>query len=702
MFTKLQFIHKLIFGFLAPISVLVASSAFLAYKISNVQSLSLEIKNTDLVLAKAANDMKFDAAEVQQWLTDISATRAAPGFDDGSKKAEDYAIDLRKNLKIFADYYAKESDQKNIKRIEELSEKFENFYSVGKLMSIEYIKGGPSAGNAFMGKFDKAAEELDSFFAPFISEHIDKMNASVDQNDKNISTAMIVLKASLFFTLIACVFVVYFLYTSISNINFQFKEIGRFANLLKAGDLTAKVNINTVDEVGKLAESFNSAMTFIRDAFKLEKIEWKDIAAQKERETAAQQQTKEALKMAEKEKLEALEAKKFADIEKSKAEKAMFMASEEKKRAEELAVNAMDARKLAEKAMLMASEEKKRAEVLAIKEKESAEQIKIKVDNILFVVRAAERGDLTKTIETEGNDAIGQLAVALNSFFKQLSNDLVAIDRYSKVLDKQSLELNSKCDALEKNAKETNDLSLTMSDQTKKVISNIRNLSDSTGEMKQAVSRISKQAAETNMFSSEAVKFVHDAEAVGARLERSSNDITEFINVITAIARQTNLLALNATIEAARAGEAGKGFAVVANEVKELAKQSGLAAEEITNQVLAINSNSKDLLVSILKVNELIDNINTASKVVVSATEEQFATTDQLVMIIDQSVMETDQIGIGSLKVNHSAVYTSDIVKSNVSIANELSSTSQNLNSMVKKFTLSNTIENSGNFKKAA
>ena len=79
-----------------------------------------------------------------------------------------------------------------------------------------------------------------------------------------------------------------------------------------------------------------------------------------------------------------------------------------------------------------------------------------------------------------------------------------------------------------------------------------------------------------------------DTNQVVSKLGDSSTEIGQVIKVITSIAQQTNLLALNATIEAARAGEAGKGFAVVANEVKELAKQTAKATEDISRKIEAI------------------------------------------------------------------------------------------------------------------
>ncbi len=90
-----------------------------------------------------------------------------------------------------------------------------------------------------------------------------------------------------------------------------------------------------------------------------------------------------------------------------------------------------------------------------------------------------------------------------------------------------------------------------------------------------------------------AVRVAETTTATVSKFGDSSTEIGQVIKVITSIAQQTNLLALNATIEAARAGEAGKGFAVVANEVKELAKETAKATEDISRKIEAIQTDTK-------------------------------------------------------------------------------------------------------------
>jgi methyl-accepting chemotaxis protein len=376
-------------------------------------------------------------------------------------------------------------------------------------------------------------------------------------------------------------------------------------------------------------------------------------------------------------------------------ERVMKAAEEEKTKADEAAQRALEASRLAaiekEKvadALLEVSAEKKKAEELAEKERLASIELQRKVDQILKVVNAAKNGDLTQEIYISGSDAIGELAHGINSLFVELSRDFYSVDEMAKKFEAQSMHLNTNCTEMSISATQSSELSHEMSDLTKLVINDTKVLANATAELKQAVAEIAKQAAESTHVASKAVTLVSNSKAIGNKLNENSEEITQFVSVITGIARQTNLLALNATIEAARAGEAGRGFSVVAQEVKELARQSATAAEEIAKKIGNLKNNSAEIMESISMVNELMDKINDSSKVVASATEEQFATTDQFITLINKSVVEMNKVDHGITAVKNAALKTGSNVQSASRISTELSSTSMDLNKTVKKFKL--------------
>ena len=316
----------------------------------------------------------------------------------------------------------------------------------------------------------------------------------------------------------------------------------------------------------------------------------------------------------------------------------------------------------------------------------ATEDLKIKVDAILTVVSAAAQGDLTKEMTVSGSDAIGQLGEGLAKFFGDLRRSVSNIGHSASAVRISAEEMIAVSQLLSANAEETATQANTVSSASHQVSTNIQTVASGTEEMGASIREIAKNANEAARVATEAVKNAESTNVTVAKLGESSVEIGKVIKVITSIAQQTNLLALNATIEAARAGDAGKGFAVVANEVKELAKQTARATEEISEKIEAIQTDARGAVSAIGGISHIIMKINDISTAIAGAVEEQTATTNENTRNVNEAAKASSEIALNIAGVAKAARETTQGASDTNQTSSGLSRVANELQELISRF----------------
>jgi len=236
-------------------------------------------------------------------------------------------------------------------------------------------------------------------------------------------------------------------------------------------------------------------------------------------------------------------------------------------------------------------------------------------------------------LEISGMDyagVVGQIACSVKKLQDNLRAAIQEISSNALIISSSSEELSVVSAQLNVSAEETSSQANEVAESSDVVSQNTQSVATSTEEFSASIREISINAMEASRVANRAVEIAGDANAQMSKLNSSSIQIGEVVAVIADIAEQTNLLALNATIEAARAGELGKGFAVVANEVKELARSTAKATNEIELSIHAIQSDAKSAIGAISEISEIINKIDNISSVIAAAVEEQSATVSEI------------------------------------------------------------------------
>ncbi len=639
--------------------------------------------------AGLAAKITLNVVQVQQWLTDISATRSAPGFDDGFDEAKKNAVLFRENLARLIELYPDKKEN-----LQKIGKSFDAFYEKGIWMAKQYIEGGPESGNKAMEQFDAFAEDIGNFMDGLNTEMNEGAEVSIQKALDEIASSRSI---GMTFTLVVVVLTLTISVVFSGKLSNSINKCVTAAQAIAIGDLSSSVEIKSHDETGLLAQSFEEMSSSLKSSAKAAEqiskgnfdVEIK-AASDKDVLSLAMIEMRNKLKdnKLKNQKAEMLANKviAFQNVEVGKLQESL-----DKLAQGDLNISLQVAPGDGDTAQIRSM-----FEIISKATNRVVKTMRELIAEISGLIEPAKNGQLEKrgnVAKFQGGyralvDGLNEILEAVirpseeaRACLSEMAQGNLTVGmkgqykgdhaKMKEALNNTLSTLNELLEQITIGADQVSDGAVQVSDSSQSISQGATEQASALEETTASITEINQQTRKNAQNSVEANKLANKSKSsaeVGNthmqqmlvamnEINNSSNQISKIIKVIDEIAFQTNLLALNAAVEAARAGVHGKGFAVVAEEVRNLAQRSAKAANETTEliegSVLKVQNGTKianqtaealnEIIGEISKVSVLVDEIATASEEQVEGIEQTTSALGQIDQVTQSQSAAAEQ-----------------------------------------------------------